>query len=90
MWETEKRLWVTSGGFEDTKIGKHREKSMKVTYGSLEAGEIYRVCELKGESVRDGRRLWVAFDDCDGLKIEKCLKLTYESLELEKYTELRA
>jgi hypothetical protein len=61
-----------------------------VTYGSLEAGEIYRVCELKGENVRDGRRLWVASEDCDGLKIEKCMKLTYESLELEKYAELRA
>ena len=32
----------------------------------------------------------MASEDCDGLKIEKCMKLTYESLELEKYAELRA
>ena len=25
--------------------------------------------------------------DCEGLKIEKCMKLTYGSIELEKYTE---
>jgi len=33
---------VTSDGFEWTKIEKYREKCMKLTYGSLEAGEIRR------------------------------------------------
>jgi len=34
-----------------------QRKCMKLSYYSSEIVEIYRVCELKGENARDGRRL---------------------------------